>query len=193
MAIGLATLGLAAVGIAMAVMMVESVVLWNTVRFSAVMALAGVLACGVAIGRPRRGPAIAAVCLAGAVAAGGFLAWFELRPNLQAAPDWRSIARLWRYATAGTAGLAMAWAAIDVLRRGGSRSARKLAIGAALAVPLAGIFALGWWLYGPGAGSTSDPIRIGFAVFGGAAAIGLISASGHYMIMAFDRVGPAKV
>ncbi|MAY74902.1 MAG: hypothetical protein CMJ31_09365 [Phycisphaerae bacterium] len=186
-----AVVAIGAAHLALAFFAVPDVVLWNVVRLAGVTLIAGLGGLAIGMGRPASGAAIGGICLAGAVGAGAVLIHIAAAPNVQTSPSWRSVAEYGRLASLACAGWYAVWAAAQVIVRGGGASVKRLAWGLGLCAPIALIGVASWWLYGPGLTAVSDPVRISVVVFGGAATIVLLSAAGHQLIMAFDRVQDA--
>lgn len=180
-ALGLAALALAAVGL-YAAFVPLGVRLWNTAIFSAIMAISAGFTLPIAAGHFARGRGIALLSGAGAIGAGALFAYIEARANTSSNPDWARLLRFWFLGSLATSAGLTLLAAVDVLLRRPGPSLRRLGIGLGLVVPLALLAGLAYVAF-PGWPSGA---RAAFVVLGGAVMIALASASGHFLIRAFE-------
>lgn len=153
--------------------------IWFMLGFEVIIAVAGVFGVLTGLGRFLNGPALALVCVAGAVGAGSLLGFLAGRGNL--AID------LWPFlmarGVAAAAILAMAgWA---VLSRRPQESWRRLGVGIACLIGFGAIAGGLWvaqgWLTGLG---TMPGAIIGLVA--GATLLGLLAAAVHHVIRAFE-------
>ena len=165
---------------------------FTLVGFEVVALVSGVLGVLVATGRLKEGPALAFAMIAGVVFAGTVLGYLSatgqrdfLRPNgkLGSIPM-----GLWLHGRVIATLVLGAVAAMMVLTRD-RRSLGLFVRGVVCGVPVV-LMLLAAWKFGLGGGGTQqgsgEVIRIVGALVGGVLSLALISASGHYIIRAFE-------
>ncbi|MEM7622426.1 MAG: hypothetical protein AAF235_04410 [Planctomycetota bacterium] len=157
----------------------------NLLLFSMVGVVAGVFAVLVAAGRFTAGPAIAMLCIAGAIGAGSVMGYTEAKPNLTNLAFYRDSMRLWQFGGIGLAGVMTLGAAVSVWSRRPAASLRRLGFALLTGLPLAGL------LYAASVGlSTASGLVVVVGVLvGGLLAVGLAAATGHQIIRAFEVSG----
>ncbi len=183
---GLVTL-LAIFGIVLATLPLR-VVLWNLLLLSIVNLAAGVTGALLGLGRFAHGRSIALIAIAGAVGAGSLMGFIEANPNLVAAPAWRDAARVWIMASLGCAALLVVLAAASALARRPRDTLPRLAKGIALCIPVALVLAGGMLL----PAGTPGPAKAAYWLVGSVAMLVFASAGGHFLIRAFEVVGPPE-
>jgi hypothetical protein len=155
---------------------------WISVAFELTGLLGAFMLVLLARGRIRQGPAITCLCVAGAVGAGALLAYVSAgRPVAEVKAHAPTLIRL------AIAGALVAIAALDVLLRAPKATLPRFGIGLALGAPLLIIIAL---LQRGTIARAFAPLGSGLE-FGAyilltMLVIGLVAASGHYLITAFQ-------
>ncbi len=180
-----------------------SVPLWFFLGFEVVTLAACVFGILLAIGRFSDGPGLGLLCVVGAVAVGSVLGDISTQlANPIGGPVLRTFGKgglvqipittfmALRLAAAGIVGLCAAWI---VLNRRPAESIKSLIIGLALGVAMLVIVAVGWKVRAPLATLGSFAATIGLFTVG-VLALGLLAASVHYTIRAFEfgRLGRAR-
>lgn len=152
---------------------------WFLGGFEIVVLLASVVGSMLAFGRFREGPAITLLCVAGAVGVGSLLGYIGAGKSL-AGWDLKPFLLIRAIDAALMAALAGVIVLARTPRASFSALARGVIFGGALLVIVGGAWAL------RGAISTSPgPVRAVVLVAVGLAAVGLVSASAHYLVRAF--------
>lgn len=153
------------------------------IGFEVVTVVAGVV--GVLLGRGKfwDGPALALVCISGAVGVGSLLGYLSAGPSMQPVLKPLMLGR------AGAAALLLIIAAWIVLSRDAGRSVRALMTGAAFGAAFLAV-AAGCWMFRTTL--TNLPAMAGIVVGGllAVVALGLVSAATHYCIRAFQLGTP---
>ncbi len=167
-------------GLAMAALILfNPPVYWFMLGFEVLITVAAVFGVLLSLGRFRDGPALALLCIAGAVGAGGLLGYVGSGKTLVGI----DLKYLLVLRAALAAAFALAAAAV-VLARRPRASLPLLATGIGAGVALVALGAGFWAARGTLAGA-AGPVRVIAFTVAGVLVICLVSAAGHYLIRAF--------
>lgn len=155
--------------------------------FEFITAIAGVFAVLVALGRFSLGPALALLCVAGAVGVGSFLGHRSAGGFLGGA------AQIYLLGRCSAAFLLLTAAAWLVLARRPHESVASLVRGMLFGFGLV-LMIVGLWLSRGHIWALGPAVKALVMLFGGVVGLGLLAASVHFTIRAFEfgRVGDAR-
>lgn len=193
MLVSLVAVVLSAAGLFVALTAVGTPI-WGFFGFMVVAMLGGLFGVGLALGKPAFGFGMGYLVVAGTVGVAALFGWLDARTNLAGTRFGGQVLLGWLAAMGGTSVLLATVAAADVLRR--SARSRVLAVKAAGVIAILAVGAVGfrlltspsmttWNLLTPWTGAM-EVVRLAVLLFGGIAAIALISAGGHLAIRAFE-------
>lgn len=167
---------------------------WGGLGFGVIGIVSALFGGLLGLGRFGQGPAMGALCVAGATLTCGVLGWLDLRSNLLSVPELARLVRPWLLAVAVTALAQGGVAALAVLVRR-ALSWKYLVSGVVILALCGGMLAL---VRGPGSGLLSawegggEALRVTILLALSFVALVLLSAGGHLVIRAFEvtREGP---
>jgi hypothetical protein len=180
-----AVVALSAAAIAVAAIVHEPRV-WFLVMFESAVLVAGVIAALTGLGRFRESPALALACAGGTMLGAAALGWASSRSTFSTVDP--EVLFLVHAACAAVLGVC---AAVMVLRR---ESLRPLVVGVALGLACVAVLAGAWAARGQIAGLV-EGVKYPLAIIGFVVVMGLLSASVHMVIHAFEvgaRGGEAR-
>ncbi len=167
---------------------------WGGLGFGLIGIICALFGVMLGLGWFARGPAMGALCVAGATLTCGVLGWLDLRSNLNSVPALAGLVRPWLLGVAFAALAQGGVAAFAVLLRR-ALSWKYLVFGAVILGLCAGMLAL---VRGPGSGLLTawegggEALRVTILLALSFVALAMLSAGGHLVIRAFEvtREGP---
>ncbi len=167
-------------------------ILWSTLGFSIIAAIAAAMGLLAGLGRFTSGYGMATLCIGGTIAVAAGFSMLDLKPNLHANPTLTRLLMPWvAVQVIASAGIVLG-GAVAVLSRA-KESWRLLSRGLMLLVP-AGIIAAAMWatLDAIPENKNGRVLSLAVLVFGGLIVGILVSIGGHFLIRAFEITAEEK-
>lgn len=161
-------------------------ILWASLGFAVVAAVAAVLGVLTGLGRFNDGFGIAALCVGGALVVSAGFSYIDLGPNLGDQPTLARLLKPWAAVQTIAAAVIVASGGLAVLSRR-QASWKSVATGFAFLIP-AGVIVAGMvlGLNRISGGESGRVMSLGLILLGGSAVGVLVSLGGHHLIRAFE-------
>ncbi len=167
-------------------------ILWSTLGFSIIAAIAAAMGVLAGLGRFAAGYGMAALCIGGTIAVAAGFSMLDLKPNLHANPTLARLLMPWVAVQTIASAAIVLGGAVAVLSR--KKECRRLLLrGFMLLVP-AGVLLAAMWaaLNAVPDDKNGSVISLGILLVGGLIVGTLLSIGGHFLIRAFEITAEEK-